>query len=234
MKFSFAFLPLILTFLVTGCAYLEKGPTQIIHVGFNQPTETKARCFFENSLFKHEFLAPGSVRVQNSRDPIQVYCLTANGRQAEITLFPKIASAYWKNSVNLYSWTPMDILSRSAYVYPDHVVLDFDADNATVYFKAPPQTFASHEEEEFREVQAIAIERANQVFRPSDSNVSQFEVRPPLTLKDMLPDLPEPESKREIITEDDPRWDDFDRYLKETSKPDGRPLDIRPPHGFNE
>ena len=233
MKNVIATLPVLMSLLIAGCAFVKEGPTQIIHVGFNQPAEAKARCFFENKLFKHEFVAPGDVRVQKSRDPIQVYCKTANGRQAEMTLHPRLAGEFWENNYNLCTGAYMDLISRSAYVYPNYIVLDFDADNATVYYKKPPQTYAEHYKEEFEEEQAIAIERANRVFQDSASGLSKFEIKPMRSLDDMLPNLPEPETKREIITEDDPRWGDFERYLEQTSDPNGRPLDIRPPNGLN-
>ena len=134
---------------------------QKVEVRFKHAPEASARCFFENEGFKHEVIAPGRFTVQNSDKPMELYCLTANGRQASTTMQPIKVKRRIQDFSTAYLTNLYDRAANTNYRYQNVVELDFEVESASIVQAPPPQTLVQHLQEEHQEHRNAQIDKAN-------------------------------------------------------------------------
>lgn len=136
-------LPLLFLFGLTSCAYvLDNEATQEINVVFASPQETKARCYFKTESFKQNVIVPGVVRMQKSHEPIDIYCVTANGPVYISSVEPELSpSTYWNIANGVIPGGTFDYLSKTAYVYPSEIVVDYSPVTSRILKQEPLKTY---------------------------------------------------------------------------------------------
>lgn len=161
--------------LMSGCAAVVEGQTQIIKV--ETPGTAHAECLLDNGTVIYKVASGHSVEVTRNDQDMKVRCLTHGNREKEILV--KRRSSPWAAGDILTGAFPgalYDHFSKSMYVYPDVITVDFTG--------MPPVPY-SLPAYEFSDAPKPAEEKI-EGYRPSVPQIEEdkYDVNPVLRKRD--------------------------------------------------